>query len=155
MDHVDIESPDKLRAFPPPDEIPFAPTGDQILVAWDDIPGSTGSIIIPETARRPGADGTDKFLRFGTVTKLGPGERMIGKLCPCGLTCERRASHPQFGKCRVCGKTEWRATPEFRLPFDCKVGDHILYDHPSDREVTFDGQRYVVLHEEQHVWMIL
>jgi co-chaperonin GroES (HSP10) len=96
----------------------FNPLGDQILVKVKPAEERSGSIHIPEAYQRAGATGGCKFLRRGTVIRVGPGDKL-----PSGR----------------------------RRPMGVAVGDLIVYDHPSNREVDINGELYVILHEEQHV----
>lgn len=138
------------------DSIPFAPLHDQILVKWEPETERVLSIWLPETARRPGALGSDRFVRIGRVIKVGPGDK-----CPkCGgdgvrfVQCDPLTPECQPGKpcgfedCSRCGGTGL-------LPMNVKPGDRIVYDHPSNRERRFNGVDYVILHEEQHVMAVI
>lgn len=133
----------------PQPEVPFQPIHDRLLVKWEPESARVLSIWLPETARRPGALGSDRFLRIGRVVSVGPGD-------PCLKCAKVRTELAERGvdlttlmlpNC-VCGGTE-------RIPMNVAVGDRIVYDHPSSAEVTIEGEQYVILHEEQHVLAVI
>lgn len=42
-----------------------------------------------------------------------------------------------------------------RGPMHVKPGDHVIYDQASNRVVIFEGEEYIVLHEQQHVIAVI
>lgn len=42
-----------------------------------------------------------------------------------------------------------------RGPMNVAPGDRVVYDTASNRVVIFEGEEYLVLHEEQHIWAVL
>jgi chaperonin GroES len=107
----------------------FRPHDDQVLVrVLPEASESAGGIIIPESARKPGAQGGDKFLRQGVVLSIGPGEK-----------------REKYG----------RPIDGTRKPMMLHIGDRIVYDHPSNREISVAGELHVILKEQQHVMAVL
>lgn len=42
-----------------------------------------------------------------------------------------------------------------RRPMNVKPGDHVIYDQASNRVVIFEGEEYIVVHEEQHIIAVI
>jgi co-chaperonin GroES (HSP10) len=129
-------------------EVPFQPVHDRLLVEWEPESARVLSIWLPETARRPGALGTDRFLRIGRVVEAGPGDPCQRCSAKGHVVVEEIEGLPVTEECPVCHGAA-------RVPMNVKVGDRVLYDHPSDKEVTIEGKQYVILHEQQHVLAVI
>lgn len=139
------------KSSQPQPEVPFQPIHDRLLVKWEPESARVLSIWTPESARRPGALGSDRFLRIGRVVATGPGDpcQCVGKQIEfaASIGVKPESVIPPGPPCERCHAG--------RIPMQCKVGDRILYDHPSDKEVTIEGEQYVILHEEQHVLAVI
>jgi chaperonin GroES len=80
---------------------------DQLLVKTEPNDEKAGTIWIPPSARRPGATGGDKFLRFGTVLVAGPGDALPdGKRRPMSVKVGDRIlyDHPRTAEIKVDGE---------------------------------------------------
>ena len=115
----------------------LSPLQDRVLVLLEPEPHDIGLVHVPESARKPGADGkSDKFVRRGLVVAVGPGDKLAdGSRLPMEL---KRGD---------------------RIIYD-HPSDHMLavpsrvYHAPSDRFDTLDLD-YVILREQQHVFAVI
>ena len=129
--------------------------GDRVLLKVEANPEMVGSIVIPETSRSNGVPGCDRYLKIGEVVAAGPGDR-------CGTPDYKPTEDyantgflswtsykPCVGAC--CPRCHGTG----RLPMTVRLGDRVLYDHPSDKAFLFQGVEYVFVHEQQHVRGVL
>ena len=131
-----------LENLPPMPEAPaLRLLHDQVLVEplrklerFEDMSAS-GLLFLPNN---PNRDKSIEFLWWGRVILTGPGDkyRYRRKL---GWHDERFAYQHASG----------------RFPMDVKRGDIVLYERRPWGDVTLEGREYTIIHEEQHISVIV
>ncbi len=113
-----------------------------------------------------------KGLRYGRVVAMGDGDRVIGILCSvCGLEQHRieRGQDQKKWRCAGCGSFDlhagvsktapWvgsaMAAETQRAPLGCRIGDTVIFPRVPANEISINGQEFVCIHEEQHVWGVI
>lgn len=105
--------------------------------------------------------------RFGRVIAAGPGDRMVGLMCPrCYQVSGFRLVHidavRKRASCRECGsemKTAFH--PDFEgpvtvsAPMYCAPGDIVVFPQVPANEIEINGEKLIFLHQEQHVLAVL
>jgi co-chaperonin GroES (HSP10) len=138
---IDLEHSRMLDEGCPQDSpakaFPFQPLYDYVLV--EPLPeGHTtqGSLYLPQITRdaRGFAPHLDCALLRGRVVAVGPGD----------LT--RKLSDGRHAFLRPGGA---------RFPMQVTTGNIVVYPHRGGQDVTIEGKRYVLLHEEQSVVAVL
>lgn len=66
-------------------------------------------------------------------------------------SARRHTTHLRTGVVVAVGLGDMLADGE-RGPMNCKVGDRVIYDQASNRVLILDGQEFLILHDEQHIW---
>lgn len=116
-----------------------------------------------------------KGLRYGTVVRVGRGDRSFIMKCPKCFSCS--ADILDFIKFGIVGRIGGKSpycyncasllvpaelesiddTPsgEYRAPMHCKVGDVVIFPRTPNNEMELDGEPYVWLHEEGQVLAIM
>lgn len=129
--------------------------GDRLLVRVEPEPDKIGLIVVPMSAQNPGNTGQDRYLRYGVVVRVGPGDR-------CGTPEYKAADDFDVRGCltwtnykRCPGASCPRCHGTGRLPMIVRPGNTVLYDHPSDKQFEMHGEIYVFIHEQQHVRAIV
>jgi len=150
-----MSAPSKLYDHKDIDIAKITPREDWVLVRPDP-PTRADSIVIPESAQDPRFEGHE-----GVVVRVGPGDTIVHYWC---FICDRDIP---FTKWRL-GKT-WEKRPKCprdathqlrlqehvtRVPMTVKPGDRVLYVE-GDHEIKIKGQKYFILHEEQHILSVL
>jgi co-chaperonin GroES (HSP10) len=141
----------------------FRPLNDQILVRREASPNMQGMIHLPESAQLT-AQGRGE-VHQGVVVALGPGDWVNCSDCDgTGLVAVK--GHGQM-PCPTCNSGE-NARWDFdekgnwlggggikRAPIDLQIGDRILFWFHEGAEHTIQGEKYIIIHEEQHVLGVL
>ena len=114
---------------------------DQVLVEpirklerWESKTAS-GLLFVPDDPKR---EKKTEFYWWGRVILTGPGDayRYKTKL---GKHDERFAYAPKHG----------------RFPMNCNRGDIVLYERRPWGDVTLEGHEYTIIHEQQHIAVIV
>jgi co-chaperonin GroES (HSP10) len=131
------------------------PSGDFVLVRRLDL--EPAGVWVPRRSQRAMMQ-----LRLGLVVAVGPGDPVVTLRCSsCGKERDRigvlRHTHADHlrepvrtGTCS-CGETECEVVKSGRAPMQVRVGDRVLYWRSPANDVVIGGQRYIFLHEEQHI----
>jgi chaperonin GroES len=78
------------------------------------------------------------------VRALDEGETKVGGI----IIPDTAKEKPQQGEVVAAGPGRRQKTGE-RVPLEVKAGDKILYGKYSGNEVTIDGEKLLILHEEE------
>jgi co-chaperonin GroES (HSP10) len=144
MDGMMKVSDSRTGDFP----ILLRPLSDQILVrCMPDDQRMTGAsrILLP-----PNADRGYLNIRTGIVMALGCGDAVAVEC----LACAGRTELPVSDRCHLCKGSGFQAQTA-RTAFTVQPGDRVLY-HPRDwAHWEFQGEKYIVLHEDQGILGIL
>lgn len=107
----------------------------------------------------------EKGTRTGDVVAIGPGDKLIGVVCTTcceGGTVVIRGNHQQIGRCKCGGerfslltKPESGFADVDRAPMSVKPGDVVAYPPVPANEILIGGEKFVLLHEEQHILAVL
>ena len=100
-------------------------------------------------------------LQYGTVVAMGAGDRVILLGCKaCGTFGTRidRGWESRKWRCTDCGGFDLfstRLAPDSRAPMGCTLGEVIIFPRVPANEIRMNGEEFVVIHEEQHVYGVL
>lgn len=155
------------------------PVSDRVLVRDIKDPDKIGSIWIPETAAERGL-GKNGLLRMGEVVAIGPGDPYAKEwLERNNITGQHQVMRKALGVCPTCNgcgelvdvevrfetrsvhETNQQKCPDChgdgirRWPMQCRVGDVVVYDRRKESEFYVNGERLLLIHEEQAILAIL
>lgn len=105
-------------------------------------------------------------LQYGKVIACGAGDRVMLLVCQDCNAYQPRIERGQDSKkwrCGLCGgfRLESAASdrPEIaeiaRASLGCSLGDVILFPRVPANEISINGEGFVMIHEEQHVWAVV
>lgn len=149
---------------------------DRVLVKRLPQPTTEGSLHLPETRNQIGKGDYDpQGLQYGLVVALGPGASGIWKdgevrmmrsaaprEAPMGLKPDtNRYEGPAAEAVQMPGHVmPWKDAVDILdvtpvVPFECKVGDKVLYSRVPPHEFIHEGETYSFIFEEQSVLAVL
>lgn len=105
-------------------------------------------------------------LQYGKVIACGAGDRILCLVCQ---SCEKfqhrieRGQESKKWRCSECGGFDLVSgageSPDTadiaRASLDCRLGDVILFPRVPANEISINGEGFVMIHEEQHVWAVV
>jgi chaperonin GroES len=77
------------------------------------------------------------------VQRLEEGEQQIGGI----IIPDAAKEKPQQGKVRAIGNGKMNDDGQ-RVPLDVRAGDRILFGKYAGQDITFDGEEYLIMKEE-------
>ena len=113
------------------------PFGDRLLVRPDPkLQTTEGGLIIPDVVT---ADNPNYFTMTGVVLKLGDGIREDVYRCQ-NAQCRHESRRTVGERCPICGATQALRQADERRPFDCAVGDRVLFNRFAGKQIEVDLQ---------------